>query len=276
MKEKDTTRSIAVINKEISKELADPAIVRGLLATTFKDFDEKLMRQAIFEGVVRGFTLKDFLQRDVYAIKYGGGYSLVTSISFARKIAQKNGVWISGPTYIMDGKKIVTCSVTAYRRIGKDIAEYTAMVYFDEYNTGKNQWSSRPHTMINKVADAHVYRKACPEELSQAYTEEEFDKNKEEVYDTEGIDDDTVPSVHVGDDHGIAAPNLLIDRTSTQSEPEVPQDEESQKNLIHGLVAKRWPAINLKDAKAVKLAIEDETTLAYKAANYPSIINALR
>lgn len=183
-------RSLALLNAEINKELSDPAIVRSLLATTFKDFDEKLMRQAIFEGVIRGFSFKEFLQKDVYAIKYHDHkknidtYSLVTSIDYARKKGMRSGIIFKSPpsyTYMDDStSEVESCSITLKRRVGQDIGEYTATVYFSEYNTGKNQWVSKPRTMIAKVAEMHALRMACPEELAKVYTEEEFDKERED------------------------------------------------------------------------------------------------
>jgi hypothetical protein len=46
---------------------------RALLATTFKDLSEVNMKKAILEGHIRGYTFKDFLQKDVYAVKFGDG-----------------------------------------------------------------------------------------------------------------------------------------------------------------------------------------------------------
>lgn len=214
--------SVVALNKELSKQLADPAVVRALLATTFKEFDEKLMRQAMLEGMFRGFSFKNFLQKDLYAIKYRDKqknidtYSLITSIDFARKIGMRSGVvGKSAPTFEIDGKKLVSCSITIKRRVGKDIGEFTSLVYFDEYNTSKNQWVSKPRTMIAKVAEMHALRMACPEEMSQLYTSKEFDKEKEDDYDHSPIDDDAVPTIHIGDDHGTPPPNLILDRSST-------------------------------------------------------------
>lgn len=227
------TKSLVAVNREIAAELKDPAIARALLATTFKGLQEQVMKQAIFEGVTRGFTLKNFLEGDVFAIPFGQGYSLVTSIKYANKIAQKNGVWVSGPKFEMDGKKIISCSITAYKRIGQDIGEWTGTVFFDEYNTEKNLWRTKPHTMIAKVCLSHVYRMACPEEMSQVYTEEEFDKEKDEDYDRSPVADDVVPEIHIGDDHGQEKPNMLLDgeraKDAFWDEPEVEEEVKSPK-----------------------------------------------
>lgn len=168
---------ITTITADINRQLADPKVANALLETTFKDFTVENMKKAIMEGVIRGFEFKNFLQKDVYAIKYGTGYSLITSIDYSRKIAMKsNVVGIGKPEYIMaeDGKTIISCCITVKRKVGSTIGDFSAEVYFEEYNTGKNLWLTKPRTMIAKVAEMHALRKACPEELSIAYVEEEM------------------------------------------------------------------------------------------------------
>jgi len=145
-----------------------------------------LMKQAVMDGVIRGFELKNFLEKDVYAIKYGNSYSLVTSVDYARKIAMRSGIaGIDEPKYEEDGKGgVVSCSVTVKRVVSGHLGEFTAKVYFKEYTTGKNLWASKPRTMIAKVAEMHALRKACPEELAQAYVEEEMIKEVATVVST--------------------------------------------------------------------------------------------
>lgn len=43
-----------------------------------------------------------------------------------------------------------------------------------EYNTGKSTWSTKPGTMIIKVAEAQAFRKAFPIQMSGLYTPEEL------------------------------------------------------------------------------------------------------
>lgn len=280
----DSTKSITVINKEIGKELADPAIGRALLTTTFKGLSEQSMRQAIFEGMLRGLKFKDFLEKNIYAIPFKEGYSLVTSIDHARKVGMRSGViGKSAPDFVMytdeSGKdQIESCSITIKRRVGKDIGEYTASVYMDEYyKAGKNGypslWDSKPRTMLAKVAEMHALRMACPEELSQSYTEEEVQKDADDGYDHSEVADDVTPEVHAGNDHGTSKPNFLLDKNK---EVEVPDNEESQINMILGLVAKKWPDTDLKDQKGLKKKVSDYTGLEYKLENYKMIIKMMK
>jgi hypothetical protein len=170
------------INKEISTELDKEEIRRLLLATTFKNLNEVSMKKAIYEGMVRGFTFRDFLEKNVYAIPFKDGYSLVTSIDYARKVGMRSGiVGKKAPEFTTTDGKLESCTVTVQRKVGEYIGDFTATVYFDEYyKAGKNGfpslWDSKPRTMIAKVAEMHAIRMACPEELSQAYVEEELDK----------------------------------------------------------------------------------------------------
>lgn len=167
---------VTAAKSEINKQLADKETFATLLSTTFKGLEASTAKRAILEGVLRGFEFKDFLEKNIYAIPFKGTYSLVTSIDYARKVGMRSGiVGKSEPIFEMneDGKKIVSCSITVKKKLDEYVGDFTAKVYFDEYTTGRNLWTSKPRTMIAKVAEMHALRMACPEELSQAYVEEE-------------------------------------------------------------------------------------------------------
>jgi len=168
-----TSAIVQRVNSELTQQLADKDTVRTLLTTTFKGMSEMTMKKAILEGMIRGFDFKDFLNKDVYAISFGNDYSLVTSIDYIRKIAAQNGLVGKGaPVYGEDGGDM-TCSVTVKRAVNGVIGEYTALVYLSEYTTKKNQWVTKPRTMLAKVAEMHALRMAFPEELAKSYVEEE-------------------------------------------------------------------------------------------------------
>lgn len=177
---------IQLINEEINRELEDVKTGQALLATTFKGLDATLMKKAIMEGMIRGFTFKNFLQKDIYALPFNNKvgntwektYSLITSIDYARKIAQKSGqCGKKEPVYTFkETGEIETCSVTVQKLVGNYVGDYTATVYFDEYNKKKNLWIDKPKTMIAKVAEMHSLRSAFPEQLEKLYVEEEIGK----------------------------------------------------------------------------------------------------
>jgi hypothetical protein len=174
------TTDIQKIQAEVTKELANKETLQALVATTFKGLQPENVKEAIVAGMIRGFSFKDFLEKNIYAIPYGKGYSLVTSIDYARKVGMRSGVvGKSEPVYEDKDGRIVACSVTIKRKVNpKDIGEFTAKVYFAEYTTGQNLWTKKPRTMIAKVAEMHALRMACPEELSQMYTVEEMGESK--------------------------------------------------------------------------------------------------
>lgn len=49
-----------------------------------------------------------------------------------------------------------------------------------EYNTNKSTWAGKPATMIQKVAEAHAFRKAFPMVMSGLYTPEELPDEQEQ------------------------------------------------------------------------------------------------
>lgn len=183
MAESKNENSIVVaVKEEINRQLANPETMQSLLDTTFKGLDASMMKRALLEGRLRGFSFEEFLNKDVYAIPYAGGYSLITSIDRARKIGARSGVvGVDPPRYeTADNGRIVACSITVKKRFADGyVGDFTAEVAFGEYFTaGKNGkkslWETKPKTMISKVAEMHALRKACPEELAQSYVEEEM------------------------------------------------------------------------------------------------------
>jgi len=174
--------NLAEIKATLNAQIADPDTFRTLCVTTFKGLSAENAKQALLEGMMRGFSFEDFLQKNIYAVPFSSGYSLVTSIDYSRKIGMRSGiVGKSAPTFqeTPDGKTIISCTITVKRKVNDYVGDFTATVYMMEYNTGRNQWAQKPRTMLAKVAEMHALRMACPEELSQSYLEEEYEKEAE-------------------------------------------------------------------------------------------------
>ncbi len=171
---------IVKIKEEINLQLADVETLNTLVQVVFNGMNQQTVKRAILEGMMRGFTFEDFLKKDVYAIPFKQGYTLITSIDYARKLGMRNGiVGKDAPIFEEKDAKIISCSVTVHKKTGTYVGDFTATVYFNEYyKAGKNGypslWDSKPHTMIAKVAEMHAQRMACPEQLSQMYVEEEY------------------------------------------------------------------------------------------------------
>lgn len=180
---------IKKIQEDINTWLGDKEVYNSLLNTTFNGLDAGLMKRAILEGLLRGFKYEDFLEKNIYAIPFnsrgGSSYSLVTSISYARKLAMRSGqVGKSSPVFEEDKNgRIISCTVTVKRMVNNYVGDYSATVYFNEYNTGRNLWKTKPRTMIAKVAEMHALRSACPEEMSLLYIQEEYEKGQKEELD---------------------------------------------------------------------------------------------
>lgn len=176
---KENNSLIVAIKAEINRELADKETMQSLLDTTFKGLDLPMMKRALLEGMIRGFPFEAFLKRDVYAIPYGSSYSLVTSIDWARKIAARSGIIGSAKTeWEFQEGKLIAATATVKKQVGDTIGDFSATVFFDEFNTGRNQWKTMPKHMLGKVAEAHALRKAFPEELAKSYVEEEIQKQE--------------------------------------------------------------------------------------------------
>lgn len=175
------------IKNEINQKIGDAETFKSLVETTFNGLDSGLVKRALMEGMMRGYTFKDFLEKNVYAVPFGNKYSLVNSIDYNRKVGMRSGVvGKSAPTYTyedMEEKTIKSCTLTIKKKVGEYIGDFTETVFFKEYNTGKQQWASKPHTMIAKVAEMHALRMACPEELSQSYIEEEYQRSDDQISD---------------------------------------------------------------------------------------------
>lgn len=277
----ESNSQVEVINAEINRQLANAEVGRALLATTFKGLNAVSMKQAIMEGMIRGFKFKDFLEKNVYAIPYGQSYSLVTSIDYARKRGARAGiVGKDAPQYVMDGNKIISCSVTVHRKVGTYVGGYTAEVYFEEYTTGKNLWNSKPRTMIAKVAEMHALRMACPEELSQVYTEEEFQSEvQRERMPTYRVERKVAPSEEDESGSGNQTAERMdeIQMNEEQEQEEEVVDPKKLKVEIANLLSKKAKFTALgKSQEKIAEKVMDLTGIAYEEENYKAIIEELK
>jgi len=179
----ENTLTITEVKKELGQFIGNKENLQTLLATTFKGLTQPLAEQAMLEGMIRGFDIKNFLEKDVYATPFKDSYALVTSIGYSRKIGMRSGqVGKSEPRFELDTNgNVLSCSITVKRKVGDYVGDYSSLVFFKEYTTGKNLWASKPMTMIAKVAEMHALRMAFPEELSQAYIEEEYQQDVIEI-----------------------------------------------------------------------------------------------
>jgi hypothetical protein len=169
---------IKEIQTELDFQLSDSKVFGSLMEVTFKGLTPLVAKRAMLEAMMRGLKFTDFLQKNVYAIPFKEGYSLVTSIDYARKIGMRSGVCgKTAPIFEEKEGKVFSCEITIKRKINEYIGDFTAKVYFDEYYKSSKYptlWDTKPRTMLAKVAEMHALRMSCPEELAQAYIEEEY------------------------------------------------------------------------------------------------------
>lgn len=127
----------------------------------------------------------DPLAKQISLIKFGGQFTIITTIDGYRAIAEQTGQYAGSDapvfTYagaITPAKKTApdTATVTVHKLINGQSYPFSATVYFEEYDTGNGNWSKMPRTMLAKVAESHALRKAFPAVMSGMYEESEMDQ----------------------------------------------------------------------------------------------------
>ena len=264
-------KNIMEIKKSVIKELENPNTMFELIKTTFKGFkDGAVVQQAILEGRIRGFSLDDFLKKNIYAIPVWDSttnsftYMLVEAIANVRKIARRSGqTGKSDQKYVYGPEgEIISCSVTIYTKDGHENG-FTSTVFFKEYEkppkVSKGEkipgmWQKMPHNMIAKVAEMHALRTAFPEELGQSYVEEEFDRERT-IYVEDATDDNKVPTKEDNQIEFESTLNMLKQAKTVlplkvylDKKLPVSKYDDKQKAEIKDLIEKRIEELETKDA----------------------------
>lgn len=278
--------------------------VETIKNTVAKDATDSELKLFLYQCKRTGL---DPFSRQIYFLKMGGKASIQSSIDGFRLIAERSGkyqgqtiplfldktgkwheVWTE-PGYPIAAKVGVRRSDFKEPLFG--IAKWDS--YVPMYN-GKvgTMWAKMPDLMLAKVAEALALRKAFPNDLSGIYASEEMtqvDRAEVSGYDTSDVADDA-PVVSTGDD----TPGLAGGVNSHSQVPiaqaeveqyhegkvvymgqEIPNDLIAQKQMIMAKAKKKWPDLDIKDAKAIKTAIADYTELELVESNFPEIIKAL-
>jgi hypothetical protein len=153
---------------------------KELIDTIFPNSSLEIIRPALIDAFMLGFSLDDFAKKDIYILEgtMGSKYNIVVSIDYCRKMAVAWGlIELSQPLYDYDEhKNPISCHMRAVRRVGGEKLTTSTRVFFSDYNKGTGLWLSKPFVMLAKVCEASAYRKAFPELLSKIYIEEEFEK----------------------------------------------------------------------------------------------------
>lgn len=176
-----------------------PQIIRNYLVNGNGNVTDQEINY--FIHLCRGQGLNPFL-KEIYLIKYGdkNPATFVVSKEAFLKRAESNpqydgnesGIIVLNEetgeveerkgSFCLKGEKVVGGWARVYRKDRKHPSE--AYVSFDEYvglksdGTPNSNWSTRPATMIKKVALVQALREAFPNDLNNLYTEEEQGDNQ--------------------------------------------------------------------------------------------------
>lgn len=289
---------------ETSKELA----VRNDVQLTFSPDEIETIKQTVAKDAT-DTELKLFLMqckrtgldpfsRQIYFLKMGGKASIQSSIDGFRLIAERSGKYQGQtiPVFLdKDGKWHEVWTQQGYpiaAKVGVLRSDFKEPLYgiakWDSYAPIYNgqvgaMWKKMPDLMLAKVAEALALRKAFPNDLSGIYASEEMtqaDRGEAAGYDTSEVPDDA-PVTSTGDDvrgmeggqygHSQVQPQNIEERV----EQEIPADEVAQKQMILAKAKRKWPDLDLKDAKAIKTHVADYTELELVPQNFVAIIKAL-
>lgn len=142
----------------------------------------------LFLELCKAQKLNPFL-REAYLIKFGNDANIITGKDVFLKRARANESFrgFKAGIIVQNEKGIEKREGTFYLKGQENLVGGWASIYikdwdvpfdhtvaFDEYNTGKSTWASKPATMIRKVALVQALREAFPDDLSQLYAAEEM------------------------------------------------------------------------------------------------------
>ena len=154
---------------------ADIELIRATVAkgATNEEF-KLLMRLAEKYGL-------DPFAKQIWCVKYGtSAASIFTSRDGFLSIAHRSGKFDgmeAKAIYSNDGK-LMAASCTVWHK--GMTHPFVVEVDFAEYNTGQNQWKTRPVTMLKKVAESQCLRRAF--NISGLYEPSEFPENETGTY----------------------------------------------------------------------------------------------
>lgn len=117
-------------------------------------------------------------------------WTVIIQIEGLVTIAENTGMYggTTKPEYEFgDDGQPISCTVGVHKIVQGVPATSFQTVYFDEYDTGKNLWRSKPKTMLKKVAHAHALR-ATFSACAGMYVAEEMER-------ADVIDGEVVPDI---------------------------------------------------------------------------------
>jgi len=136
-----------------------------------------------FTNYCKSYNLNP-LKRQAYLVNYKKSeWNILTGIEGYRTIATRTGLYAGGKVIEMtmkENNEPDACSFEVKKIVQDQLACFVGTVYFDECKQVEKDgslnyiWKQRPKGQFAKVAEAATLRMAFPDELGDAYTDDEI------------------------------------------------------------------------------------------------------
>lgn len=184
-----------------------PSMIKNyLVAGNGNVSDQEVM---MFLSLCRFQHINPFL-REAYLIKYGNSpATVVVGKEVLLKRAMRSGKFkgLQGGIIVVNDKGELTEREGTFMLPKETLVGGWAKVYLNgyevpfyssvsmaEYSTGKSNWTTKPCTMIRKVAVAQALREAFPEEMGGLYDQTEIAEVSDKELDTTPVEVPTIAS----------------------------------------------------------------------------------
>ena len=126
----------------------------------------------MFVEIAGAFGLNPF-KREIYAVKYGDKFNIITGYEVYIKRAERSGK-LAGWNCKVEGRgDDMTATITIYRKDWQ--YPFTHTVYWGEAKGDSPIWKKMPSHMLRKVAISQGFRMCFPDELGgMPYTDDEI------------------------------------------------------------------------------------------------------
>ena len=153
-----------------SHAVVDSETVKSFLFGSDTKLTEK--EQTMFLNIAVKHQLDPF-KREIYAVKYGSNFNIITGYEVYLKRAERTGILDGWSVSVSGTGADMVATITIHRKDRTHPLVHS--VEFSEYNQGNSMWRSKPKTMLKKVAMAQGFRLAFPDELGgMPYTSDEL------------------------------------------------------------------------------------------------------
>lgn len=158
------------------------------------NFEDKQYLKTIADTVAKGATPSEFaffieyckstglnpIKKEIWFIKTSRGLQIMTGINGFLAIANKNPNFDGITTEAIEKNgKLDRIVASVWRKDRSHPSQGTAIL--SEYKLNTPLWTSKPFTMLEKVAKARALREAFSQELNGIYSNDEFDEKSNAV-----------------------------------------------------------------------------------------------